>query len=305
MRFCISAGLVVLFAGTSAAVDYDRVERRLVKEPAYQTKAPGYALLLFGPDAKLAVWVVLDGEAVYVDRNGNGDLTDAGERFAKETDCKGLELADPDGKTRYAIRSLQTDHSFYTPAARQERQAKGLPPSLTVNVAVTGAAEYQQYCDVQEVRGDPGKAMLAHFHGPLLAEVRTINWKLPESTALRTGPAATILNVNIGTMSAKHGCWVVVRTCDGEKGLFPDGVRPVAEVTFPAAAGAAPVKRTYLLDDFCCGAIFKGKVPVPEGVGPGKAEVRLTFDAWKAVKVAPGTVELPVKNPEPSDAARK
>ena len=305
MRFCISAGLVVLFAGAAAAVDYDKVERRLVKEPAYQSKKPGYALVLFGPDARLAVWVVLDGEAVYVDRNGNGDLTDAGERFAKEADCKGLELVDPDGKTRYVVRSLQTDHTFYTPAARKDRAAKGLPPGLMVDVGITGPVEYRQYCDVQELRDDPKKAMLAHFHGPLAAEVRTINWKLPENTALRTGESATILNVNLGTMSAKHGCWVVVRTCDGEKGLFPDGVRPVAEVTFPVADGAAPIKRTYPLDDFCCGAIFKGKVAVPAGVGPGKAKVTLTFDAWKAVKVAPGTVELPVKAPEPATPDRK
>jgi hypothetical protein len=53
----------------TTVVDYDKVERRLTKEPAYQTKIPKYALLLFGPKARLRVWVVLDGETLYVDRN--------------------------------------------------------------------------------------------------------------------------------------------------------------------------------------------------------------------------------------------
>src|SRR5262245_17935923 len=85
MRLIVTVGWALLLtAGQAAAVDYDKVVRRLTKEPAYRTKQPGYALLLFGPDARLAVWVVLDGETLYVDRNGDGDLTGANERFAKE-----------------------------------------------------------------------------------------------------------------------------------------------------------------------------------------------------------------------------
>jgi hypothetical protein len=209
--------------------------------------------LLFGPEATLAVWVVLDGETLYVDRNGNGDLTDGGERFAKEAECKGVELADPDGKTKYLIESVQTDNTSYTPAARKERAEKGIPPELCVNVRVTGPVEYRQYCDIQQLRDDPKKAMVAHFHGPLTAEVRKINWKVPDAMGLRRGPDPTPLPVIIGTMSATHGCWVVVRTCgDGKACAFPDGVRPVAEVEFPPAGPRTPaVKGKFALDGFC------------------------------------------------------
>lgn len=252
MRF----GVVILVAlqavGVANAVDYDKIPRPLVKEPAYATKTPGYALLLFGPEAKLAVWAVLDGETVYLDRNGNGDLTDPGERFAKEADCAKVELADPDGKTRYVLDSVQTDFTFYTPAARKARAAKGIPPGLMVHLTIKGAVEYQQYCDVQELRGDPKKARLAHFHGPLMAGVATINWKVPDSTALLTGDKPADIRVLVGTMSERHGCWVVVRTCVGERGLFPEGVRPVAEVTYPPAdAKAKAVTKRYALDKFC------------------------------------------------------
>src|SRR5262249_48598669 len=72
-------------------------------------------LLVFGPEAKTRVWLVLDGETLYVDKNGNGDLTEAGERIEArkvESAAPGAppsythffevaELADSDRKTRF------------------------------------------------------------------------------------------------------------------------------------------------------------------------------------------------------------
>jgi hypothetical protein len=36
---------------------------------------------VFGPEGKDRVWLVLDGDTLYVDRNGNGDLTEYGEKI--------------------------------------------------------------------------------------------------------------------------------------------------------------------------------------------------------------------------------
>src|SRR5215217_2823539 len=72
--------LLALAAGSpGAAADPPKVERGPAKEPAYRGK-PKYCLLAFGPQAKARVWLVLDGDTLYVDRNGNGDLTEEGER---------------------------------------------------------------------------------------------------------------------------------------------------------------------------------------------------------------------------------
>ncbi len=252
MRFFVAIWLALHTVGSGNAIDYNKVARPLVKEPAYKSKKPGYALLLFGPEAKLVVWAVLDGETLYIDRNGNGDLTDDGEGFATEADCKNIEIADPDGKTRYVIDRVQTDNTLYTASARRDRAAKGLPHEMMIDVTVKGSTEYKQYCDLQQLREDPKKAMLAHFHSPLTAGVVTINWKVPDTTALRRGDKPTNLRVVIGTMSERHGCWVVVRTCVGEGCPFPDAVRPVAEVEFPPAdPKAQPVKKRYPLDKFC------------------------------------------------------
>lgn len=70
--------LTIVGAGFSQASDLDQIDRVLLKEPAYPSKAPKYALLVLGPEARTRIWLVLDGTALYVDRNGNGDLTEAG-----------------------------------------------------------------------------------------------------------------------------------------------------------------------------------------------------------------------------------
>jgi hypothetical protein len=62
------------------ATDLTKIERAIGREPTYTTK-PKYGLLVFGPDAKSRVWLVLDGDVLYVDKNGNGDLTEKNERI--------------------------------------------------------------------------------------------------------------------------------------------------------------------------------------------------------------------------------
>src|SRR5262249_11652334 len=75
----------------------------IAKEPAYQNK-PRYCLLVFGPEATTRVWLVLDGNVLYVDRDGTGDLTGAGKRFENRfKDGKSLRfeagsIAAADGK---------------------------------------------------------------------------------------------------------------------------------------------------------------------------------------------------------------
>jgi hypothetical protein len=231
---------VLLLAATPGwAVDYGKVPRTIVRQPAYRSKSPEYGLLLFGPRAKVRVWVVCDGETVYLDRNGDGDLTGKGERFAKASDCKNIEIADPDGKTRYVITAVGV-HKFGKE-----------PRHLMVNVDVKGPVAYQQYCDL-ELRSSPKKAALAHFHGPLTAGPRTINWKLPPQIHLTPGDKPKELFALIGTLDARHGCWVVVRTHAGDKCLFGKGIRPAVEVEFaPKAPGGKRVKKRYELDKFC------------------------------------------------------
>jgi hypothetical protein len=77
--------ILVVAAGTAPAsgVDLSRINRIIAKEPTYRS-APRYCLLVFGPEARTHVWLVIDGNTLYVDRNSNGDLTEAGEAVFRE-----------------------------------------------------------------------------------------------------------------------------------------------------------------------------------------------------------------------------
>src|SRR5262245_52708902 len=74
--------LVLTLVGSflsAQAADLTKIDRTIAKEPGYQSK-PEYCLLVFGPEAKERVWLVIDGDVLYVDRNGNGDLTETGKK---------------------------------------------------------------------------------------------------------------------------------------------------------------------------------------------------------------------------------
>lgn len=235
-------GLFVSFVVTSPvlAVDYANINRTINKEPVYQSKAPKYALLLFGHEAPLRVWVILDGDVVYLDRNGDGNLTDKAKRFANLSDCRNIEISGPNQQPHYVITSL----NVYSDGDPQKSR-------LMVNVDIKTPVSFRQYSDL-ELQSSPAKAALSHFDGPLSAGPKTISWKLPPGFALKTGAKPTDLFALMGTMDASHGCWVVVRSHNRDKSAFADGVCPVVDIEFPAKTpGGAFVKQRYQLDKFC------------------------------------------------------
>lgn len=61
-------------------VDLTGIDRKILEEPIYVTGQPKYCLLVFGDQAKTRVWLVRDGSLLYVDRNSNRHLGEAGER---------------------------------------------------------------------------------------------------------------------------------------------------------------------------------------------------------------------------------
>ena len=67
--------------------DLTKIDRTIKKEPAYQSRAPRYGLLVLGPKAETRLWLVFDSvpdplrpgkdrDYLYVDRDGTGDLTE-------------------------------------------------------------------------------------------------------------------------------------------------------------------------------------------------------------------------------------
>jgi hypothetical protein len=115
MRACLlyfGVTSLVWCALPAQAADLTKIERVIAKEPRYQGK-PEYCLLVFGPEAKFRVWLVLDGAVLYVDRDGNGDLTQPDKRVTPDRGngewfaFRPGAIGPPDGKTKYHLNQVQ------------------------------------------------------------------------------------------------------------------------------------------------------------------------------------------------------
>lgn len=112
LSLCFGVVFLVLGGLPVRAADLSQIERVVAKEPKYQAK-PTYCLLVFGPEAKFRVWLVLDGTVLYVDRNGNGDLTEPDERVpahyhkGQKFGFKPGGIATPDGKSKYDLEQVR------------------------------------------------------------------------------------------------------------------------------------------------------------------------------------------------------
>jgi hypothetical protein len=80
MRF-LTTMILLLACSPAWAADLATIDRTIKKEPKY-AGSPRYCLLVFGHEAKHRVWLVQDGNTLYVDRNGNGDLTEPDKKVA-------------------------------------------------------------------------------------------------------------------------------------------------------------------------------------------------------------------------------
>src|SRR5256885_1623280 len=122
--------LLVLLAAPLTAVDLTKIDRAIAKEPVYKSKSPRYCLLVFGPEAQTRIWLVLDGDALYVDRNGNGDLTEEAERVAPKDERRRGE-----GEFTFEIGDLRDGALLHKKVAVGVRQYSYLPSVTDADVA--------------------------------------------------------------------------------------------------------------------------------------------------------------------------
>ena len=245
MRYAILSMLssVAVTAAATAAdergLDYRKIDRSIGKEPKYESDEPLYALMVFGREAAFRVWIVLDGETVYIDSNGDGDLTAEDERFATIKDCREVDLRVPVGKARYTIAAIGSyEH--------------GEPPKIHLmpSVKIAGPLEYEQYAGLT-MENSPREANVAHFDGPLTAGPDTIDWE-SEGLKLTAGTKPSEIYGIVGTLDKEAGCWVVVQSHNGKEYAFQKGIVPQVEIEFPGEKPGDPVlKKRYPLDGFC------------------------------------------------------
>ena len=209
-HFLLALVFLAISSAPASAVDLTKIDRTIAKEPAYKSE-PRYCLLVFGPQAKFRVWLVRDGDVLYVDRNGNGDLTEEGERVVTK---KGLasvfeagDITEADGQTKHTNLLLQ----FHDTWTILQIIVKGKRPQM----ASLGERSLQ-------FAARPQDAPIIHFNGPL-----TI--RLVEKIKARAGE---VYFAEIGTPGlGGSGTFAAIDT--GHPGVIPKTIFPFAEIEYP------------------------------------------------------------------------
>jgi len=223
LQLCQAMACLALWALSASGGGADKVDRRIAKEPAYRTKTPKYCLLVFGPEARTRVWLVLDGDTLYADLNGNGDLTEEGERFAASPAgyFKVESVTEKDGKTKHKL--------WLAPEG---------PPQYQVGMEING--KFDQFSRVA-FADRPQDAPVCHFNGPLRVFLR------PPEAPLYAGQES-LIRIGIGTMPCDKQAGGVSVDCR----TVPKDAHPVAELTFPGRQPMAkPITVRVLLSQRC------------------------------------------------------
>jgi hypothetical protein len=257
------AAAVLLLAPLVQAADLAKIERQIAREPAYQTRTPKYCLLVFGLDAKSRVWLVQDGDTLYVDRNGNGDLTEKGKRvkIKDQSDShRSFEVGDLtlDGLTHTGLSVTQMKVSPETIGNDQEweRIKKSGPEPWTWWVRITAERGPDDQRDLPRkigyvINGDgagmllfadkPQEAPIIHLNGPFTFALQDRKQRLLPRDK-------TMLQIGVGPQGIGPGTFAFVLYPK----TIPEDAYPEAEITFPAKApGQEPIKRKYTLKQRC------------------------------------------------------
>ena len=233
---------------TAWGADLSKIDRAIAKEPVYKGK-PEYCLLVFGPKAESHVWLVRDGDVLYVDRNGNGDLTEEGEdvkaveqrsNLTSATEGERVESrfwkfdigAVREGKLKHDTLVVEMGHVEHIPKEGKPRVAD----HTFVTLKLEGKRQQTAYGSFSFARR-PQDAPVIHFNGPLTIVPRH------ENQVLARGGNGHKFRAAIGTPGLGKGTFAFLTT-----DAVPAGIHPVAEVEFPAAsADARPIRARAVL----------------------------------------------------------
>jgi hypothetical protein len=257
--------LALLVSPAAKGADLAQIERRIDKEPAYSSKDVKYALVVFGERASTRVWLALDGDTLYADVNGNGDLTDAGERFAPVK-----EFSNPDeGQFYFLIPEIRDGERVHKDLSltiskldqlqseplvssllRKNPNARGyllsaeieLPPFQGAGIG--GRVRQHNFPfdarGVLQFAGRPADAPVLHFGGP---------WQISlfGPHTLTIGRSKDLV-LGVGTPGIGPGTTVWV----DYQGVIPENAFPVASISYlPQKAGEPPPEELYELKHRC------------------------------------------------------
>jgi hypothetical protein len=250
--FLLGALSIPCFAPSAFAVDLTKIARTIRKEPAYRTK-PRYALLVLGPKAETRIWLVIDGKTLFVDRNGNGDLTEEGEKInaEKTTSPDYLEFyagafVEADGKTKHS--NLYVNQYFHQ---KLGCLVNGLAVMDVLDAGSQGTnAEHGcSFADTSQ------SAPVIHINGPLVMKAHSIVVNSSGGSKAKEFPfqlnadeSLSELHVQVGTQGLGKGTFAAL----GVEKKFPANLHPVVEISVPSKTDTKKtIKAEFSLKERC------------------------------------------------------
>jgi hypothetical protein len=218
-----------------------------------------------GTETIKAVWLVLDGTTLYVDRNGNGDLTEAGDKVeadahpGEDSDVRhfaagdiragprthkaltvvvgGLDrLAAGDGLAKAFLARNPTARAYSISAELEVPGWKG----AGVGGRVLQAAPGIDVNGVLQFTDRPGDAPVIHFGAPLQVTLY--------GQQVLTRDRETDVFVGLATPGLGPGTSAYV----SYENILPETAFPTLDVTYPVARpGEPPVRQRYELKQRC------------------------------------------------------
>jgi hypothetical protein len=265
-RTTLLVGVIGLITPAPAA-DLEKVDRTIKKEPIYQSKTPRYCLLVFGPEARDRVWLVHDGHTLYVDRNGNADLTEPGEKVTTEInkipdpnkvgygfDAGELQIGGRIHKGLHVSSRPLTKYEYSWPNAKPALAAdpKAHAYSVSLDVEKPGfkgigiGGRIRQLADLDSnglllFAEKPSRAPIIHLDGPFIIT-------FPARKPILKLDRDNDVEVRVGTPGFGPGTFANL----GFEGTIPGTVFPKVEILFPAVQkNAPPVRELYELKERC------------------------------------------------------
>ncbi|MES2789216.1 MAG: hypothetical protein V4719_06305 [Planctomycetota bacterium] len=307
-RYGVSV-LLLLFAinvvqgEDSNVVDLGKIDRKIVNEPKYKNE-PHYALIVLGLQAQHRSWLVMDGdEVLYIDRNGNGDLTDPEDRIECDKAASAGKVVSTDNtylrmdtftigtiagaklKFMYWVRNKSAmPKDELTRKYLREREMNNWENGTLWRIAEDAGQAQNPIL----LAATPAAAQISHLDGPLTF---CLKWK--ERQRLQAWPKVTVFDINIGTFAfpAQNYSHKVFSPLTEHE--FPRDIHPLAVFQFPPVKpGDPPIIQEIELNERCCGDTAYMRFTVPEKVGPGKVKVTLTYPGWRVRDVQPATFEI-------------
>ncbi len=218
-------------AKAAKALRQIKLEHRLRKEPAYVASVQ-YCLLILGRDAKTRLWLASDGTTMYVDRNGDGDLTDPAEAIPYKNGFASLMPASFSGHDG------DGDYTSLHIAVRQRDWKTNTGGYWAVRADM--GSTFHMYAMVHKFAQRPQDAPVVHLGGPLRMGLND----------LLGGRLVRGREVELEAYAACHYPGVERAFVDVDR-RCPKDVHPLAEIRLPAAEGAKPLTLLVPLTKRC------------------------------------------------------